>query len=390
MTRTCPAIPNQATLPLLDDRSAAWKIIHDAGDVAVSEDGTYFLIGADAVESAAKNTEVFSSEGAFALLGSPFPLVPIAVDPPEHSRYRRVLNKFFSPRSMAEHEDELRRQVDELIDGIMASGPVCDVVSALAVPFPSQVFLTLFGLPLKDRDRLIGWKNAIIELTDTHAVAESTPESLLVAGELLSYLADLIKQRRVAARGVDLLSQLLADRDEGAITDDELMGMCFIFILAGLDTVTSAVGFALSALAQDADLRNKVRSDAAVAAAFMEEILRVESPVPSVPRVTTAAVDVDGVTIPAGATCWLMMGAANRDARRFEDPHLIGERRTGHFAFGRGPHRCLGSHLALLELRLVIEQWLTRIPDFALESPPEVIWPSATHGLRRLEIRIDV
>lgn len=386
MSQTCPALPRQELLPFSSDRSAAWRAVLATGDVAVSDEGNYFLVGADTVEAAAKNHEVFSSEGAFGLVGSPFPLVPIAVDPPLHSRYRRMLNKFFSPRSMAEHEAEFRSQVDGLIDEIIANGPTCEVVSALAVPFPSQVFLTLFGLPLTDRDQLIVWKNAILHLIDSQA-AESSPEVVKVACELMEYLSAHIAQRR-AAGGVDLLSQLIADRDEGAITDEEILGMCFIFILAGLDTVTAALGFALQALAQDADLRDRLRNDRAATEVFIEELLRVEGPIPSVPRVTTRPIDIGDVTIPEGATCWLMLGSASRDPRRFENPDAIGDQRRSHFGFGRGAHRCLGSHLALLELRIVIEQWLNRIPEFSLTGRPEALWPSATLSLQRLDIHI--
>jgi cytochrome P450 len=386
MTRTCPVLPRQEDLPFGADRTASWKIVHDAGDVAVSREGNFFLIGADVVEAASKNTEVFASEGAFGMLGAPFPLVPIGIDPPIHSRYRRMLNKFFSPRSVAEHEEELSRQLDDIIDGILENGPVCDVMSALAVPFPSQVFLTLFGLPLADTLRLIEWKNALVRLLDPQS-AQTDPESIRAAAELVAYLTELIGQRRRTG-GSDLLSLLMADRDEGEITDQEILGMCFIFVIAGLDTVTAAVGFAMNALAQDVELRHRVRTDDAAAAVFVEELLRVEGPIPFVPRRTTTAVEIGGVTIPEGSTCWLMFGAANRDPRRYEESDVIGDQRQSHFAFGRGPHRCLGSHLALLELRLVLERWLARIPDFSLVSTPEVLWPSATLAFERLEVRI--
>ncbi len=387
MTRTCPVLPRQEALPFNDDRTMAWKILQDTGDVAVSEEGVYFLIGADVVEAAARDHAVFSSAGAFDMLGSPVPLVPIAIDPPDHSRYRRVLNKFFSPRSVAVHADRLRTLVNELIDGILAGGPECEFVQALAVPFPSQVFLSLFGLPMQDRERLLVWKDAIVHLTNPQG-AHSDPEMLRMAGELLNYLTDHIANRH-ASTGDDLLSWLLADTDEGGMSQEEILGLCFIFVLAGLDTVTAALGFALEALARDTELRRRVRSDPQALTTFVEEMLRVHGPVPAVPRVTTTAVEVGDVPIPAGSTCWLMMGAASRDPRRYDSPHDIGDSRLSHFAFGRGPHRCLGSHLALLELHIVLEEWLRRIPEFSLATSPEVSWPSATLSLRRLDLVIE-
>lgn len=387
MTGTCPVLPRQEALPFRDDRSAAWRMMQDAGDVAVSEEGVYFLIGAEVVEAAAKNSDVFSSAGAFDVLGSPFPLVPIAIDPPDHSRYRRMLNKFFSPRSVAEHDARLRAQVNVLIDGILADGPGCEFVGAMAVPFPSQVFLTLFGLPMQDRERLIAWKDAIVRLTDAQA-AHINSETARTTGELIAYLMDHIANRH-ADMGSDLLSQLLSDTDEGGLNQTEILGLCVLFILAGLDTVTAALGFAFETLSRDPALRRRLRVDPSALTVFIEENLRVNGPVPSVPRMTTVDVEVGGITIPAGSTCWLMFGAASRDTRRYESADEMGDERVSHFAFGRGPHRCLGAHLASLELRIVIEEWLRRIPEFSLASEPEVLWPSATLSLKWLNLQLD-
>src|SRR5882757_9117238 len=136
-------------LPFAEDRSRAWRELREAGE-AVTSGEEIVLTSAAAVEFAAKKPEIFSSARAFDRLGSPVPLVPIAIDPPDHTRFRRLLDPFFSPRRMAEREPELRRQAAELIDAIVAKGE-CEVVPDLATPFPSQVFLTLFGLPMADR-----------------------------------------------------------------------------------------------------------------------------------------------------------------------------------------------------------------------------------------------
>ena len=152
MTDTRPVLPSLESLPFAHDREKAWRMIFEHGRVAITNTGTYFLSGADAVEAAAKNPGVFSSRDAFDIVGSPFPMVPIAFDPPEHTRFRRVLDKFFSPRAMAEREPELRRQVGALIDDILAGDGTCDAMRDFAIPFPSQVFLTLFG-PATGRPR---------------------------------------------------------------------------------------------------------------------------------------------------------------------------------------------------------------------------------------------
>ena len=386
MEVVCPALPALETLPFAHDRDAAWHMLLAPGKVAVSDAGVYFLSGADVVEEAARNPELFSSQGAFDLVGSPFPMVPIAFDPPEHTRFRRVLDKFFGPRRMAERAPELREQVGKLIDQIMAAGGSPEVMSALAIPFPSQVFLTLFGLPLGDRDLLIGWKDAVLEFSAAEGAAAS-PETLARGSELLSYLNGHLADRR-GSDSDDLLSQLLSDSSDGALTEEEIIGLCFLFLIAGLDTVTAATGFALYELARNPALRATVIDDEEAVTHFIEEVLRINPPVPYVPRMTTAEVTVAGVTIPAGSTCWLGLGTANRDPARYADADVIHQRRDNHFTFGRGPHRCLGSHLARLELRLIIEEWNRRIPTYSVLEEPTVGWPCGTLHFRELHLRI--
>src|ERR1700735_853674 len=180
-------------LPFTEDRTRAWRELRGAGE-AVSSGEEVVLTSAEAVEFAAKRPEIFSSARAFDRLGSPVPLVPIAIDPPDHTRFRRMLDPFFSPKKMAEREPELRRQAGELIDAIVASGEY-DGVTDLATPFPSQVFLTLFGLPMADRDRLVQWKDAILQFTDPSS-AEATPEVMAHALELFTYLTEHIADLR--------------------------------------------------------------------------------------------------------------------------------------------------------------------------------------------------
>jgi cytochrome P450 len=376
-------------LPFAHDRSRAWRELRETGE-AVSSGEEIVLTSAAAVEFAAKKPEIFSSARAFDRLGSPVPLIPIAIDPPDHTRFRRMLDPFFSPRKMAEREPELRRQAGELIDAIVASGDQCDIVPELATPFPSQVFLTLFGLPMADRDRLVQWKDAILQFTDPSS-SEATPEVMAHALELFTYLTEHIAERRTDTTGSDMLTQLMQDTDDGVMSDNEILGLCFMFVLAGLDTVTSAVGFSLAKLAGDAELRRRVADDFSLIPAFIEEILRVDGPVPFAPRVTTEEVEVAGRVVPKDTTVMLSYGSADRDPRRYEDAdevHL--DSKAVHFAFGRGPHRCLGSHLARLELRLILEEWHTRIPDYSLTDgrQPQMPWPTGTMALQSVPLNI--
>jgi cytochrome P450 len=361
-------------LPFADNRAVAWQMLRDAGEV-VNGHGEVIVTTADAVEFAAKHPEIFSSARVAAeRLASPVPLIPIGIDPPDHTKYRRMLDPFFSPKKMAEREPEFRRQVVELIDSIAAKS-TCEVMNDLAIPFSSQVFLSLFGLPLSDRDRLLTWMDALMKLSNA-GDAEPSPEALGHALQLFTYLTDHIAERREsAAEGPDLLSQLLRD---GTLTNDEVLGICFITVLAGLDTVTSMIGFALDRLATDVGMRQRLLDDPELIPAFIEELLRVDAAIPFVVRITNEEVEIAGTTVPKDTVVMLSVGSAGRDPRRFRDAEEIklNERDT-HFAFGRGPHRCLGSHLARMELRIVIEEWLKRIPEYALApgTQPEVLWP---------------
>lgn len=199
-------------LPLAQDRGVGWQALRDAGAVCPAGE-SFILTSADAVDEAAKAPTVFSSRRAFDRLGSPLALIPIGTDPPDHTRYRRLLDPFFSPKRMAEREPQLRQSAAELIDAIAVRGQ-CELITDLATPYPSDVFLGLFGLPLRDRDRLNQWKDSILEFTSPSATKPS-PEVLTHALELFTYLSEHITRRRQDNSGDDLLTRLIKTRDEG-------------------------------------------------------------------------------------------------------------------------------------------------------------------------------
>lgn len=383
-----PSLAHLDELPLADDRTEAWRALRSAAGI-VEVDGTYFVTDAELVEHVGRHPEVFSSARAFDRLGSPVPMVPIAIDPPEHKRFRRLLDPFFGPGHLRALEPELRQQAVDLIEEIKAEGPTCDIVTDLAALYPTQVFLTLFGLPLEDRERLVGWKDSILLLTDP-SNSEPNPAVLEHAIELYTYLTEVVKERRTGS-GDDLLTKLMATRDEGGMTDEELIGLGFLFVLAGLDTVSSAVGFAFAFLAEHHDRRAEVVADPSVIPTLIEELLRVEVPVPFPPRVTTEAVELGGTKIPAGADVTMALGAANRDPSQYERADDVGrDQAKRHYSFGVGPHRCLGSHLARLELRIILEEWHRLIPDYSLApgATPTVRWPASTLALESVPLRL--
>ncbi|HEY7053876.1 MAG TPA: cytochrome P450 [Mycobacterium sp.] len=366
------------------DRGAGWAKVRAAGPVLYG-DGWYVLTRREDVLAALRNPEVFSSKRAFDSMVSPVPLVPLAFDPPEHTRFRRILHPFFSPHTLASILPSIQSQAIDII-ATLAERAECEVMTELAIPYPSQVFLTLFGLPLKDTDRLIAWKDAIIGMA-----LESDPDSevLAPASELFSYLSEAVDaQRREPRDGI--LSQLLAGDDP--LTDAEAIGLSLVFVLAGLDTVTSTIGATMLELARRPGLRRDLRERPSQVEGFVEEMVRLEPAAPIVGRVTTQAVTVAGVPLPAGADVRLCLGAINRDgsdATSGDDLVMDGKVHK-HWGFGGGQHRCLGSHLARMELKIVVTEWLRRIPEFELAPAyrPEITWPSATCSLKELPVRI--
>ncbi len=384
MTETfaSPELPHilYEDLPMTHDRGAGWAKLRDLGPV-VEGDNCFFITRREEILAALRDPEVFSSKTGYDDMISAVPLVPLGFDPPEHTRYRRILHPFFSPQTLGSVLPSLQAQAIDIID-LVAQRDECEVIADLAVPYPSQVFLTLFGLPLQDMERLITWKDAVIEL------GLVTNPDLTPAVELFTYLTEAVQAQRQSPGG-GILSHLL--HAEEPLTDSEAIGLSLVFVLAGLDTVTSTIGATILELARRPELRVSLRENPDQVAPFVEEMIRLEPPAPLVGRVTTRPVTVAGVTLPAGADVRLCIGAINRDgsdALSGNDVVLDGKVHK-HWGFGGGPHRCLGAHLARMEVKIVVAQWLERIPEFELapDFVPEIKWPSATCTLTELPLR---
>jgi cytochrome P450 len=374
-------------LPMAENRTEAYRILREAGPIIEGPRG-YVLSSSEYVEYALKHPELFSSKRAFDMVGSPLPMVPIAFDPPEHTRYRRILQPFVGPRQAARWQPKVRMLVGTLIDAFVGRGH-CDLVAELAVPLPAEVFLSLFGLPMEDRDRLIAWKEGLLANPMARG-GQPTEEMIRVGTELFTYLVGhLEKRRQQLDGGGDLLGSLLADTSDERLSDEELLGMSFLFVLAGLDTVTSALSTAFAALAVQPLLRQQIAADPSVIPDAVEELLRMDGPVVFVPRVASQDIELGGQTIPAGSEIQVAIAVANRDPAEHAEPDTIDLRRQErHYAFGGGPHRCLGSHLARMEMREVMTEWHSRIPDYELapEFTPRVEWPTGLVGLDTLPL----
>ncbi len=377
-----------AATPVPSGRTAAVDHLRKPGPVY--RVGQMWLITSyEGVRFAQKHPELFSSAKAFDGVANAISMIPIAIDPPKHADYRRVLDPMFGPKRMEAMDGELRAQLRGHIDKFAPLGR-CDVVADLSYKFPTQAILTLFGLPLEHLPKFLGWVSGIIKGADIASLGSEQSQSVIDCSiALFTFLAEQLEVKR-SHPGDDMLSNILALDGEEAWTDAEILGLCFLIVLAGLDTVTGAIGYALLNLANDPVLRHRLTADPSLIPPFIEEVLRLDGPVPGVPRVTTADVEVEGVTIPANSQVMLMLFTANRDGPYGHTANEMDlNAKAVHLGFGGGIHRCLGSHLARRELRLTIEEFHARIPDYRLAGEATTLWPAGTFGLESLPLEFE-
>ncbi len=276
----------------------------------------------------------------------------------------------------------MRALVSDLIDEFVDRGR-CEFSEAVAVPLPCTVFLRLMGLPLEDLDVFLAFKDGIIR-PEAETMQQRTNQARETGQEIYAYFERVIAERREVPED-DLLSGFIAAEVDGErLTTEDILDISYLFLLAGLDTVTASLSCAVAYLAAHPDRQEALRADPALVPAAVEELLRWETPVPGVPRVTTCPVDVAGVSIPAGQSVTCLLASANTDGAEFPDPEAVDFDRAGnrHLAFGGGVHRCLGSHLARLEMRVALEEIHRRIPAY---SVPAGETPIYSMGIRAVE-----
>jgi cytochrome P450 len=345
------------------------------------------LTGRAAIDDAFRDPETFSSNMSAVDLKNIRPLIPLQIDPPDHKKYRKILDPIFAPRQMALLEVPVTQLVNDLIDGFIARGEV-DFAKEFSVPFPSQVFLTLLGLPLDELPRFLAMKDGIIRpdrVTGTPYGSDAMHElQRETADSIYAYFDEILDEREVERRD-DILSQFLDAELEGAkLTRTEILDICFLFLIAGLDTVTATLDCMFSFLAQHPDQRRQLVEAPALIPAAVEELLRWETPVMGVARVAARDTTLGGCPVHKGDQVMVMLGAANTDENEFADAETVRFDRESnrHLAFGGGIHRCLGSHLARQELRIALREWHRRIPEYSVASGHTLAY---TSGIRSIE-----
>jgi cytochrome P450 len=350
-------------------------------------EGGMLLVHHTDVVAALRDPETFSSDMEAVSLGNVRPLIPLQIDPPEHLKFRKLLDPLFAPREVARLEPEVRRLTGELIDGFIADGHV-ELAGAFAVPLPCTVFLALLGLPAEDLPRFLRIKDGIIRPPGI-AGPEAERIRRQTADEIYAYFDPVIDDRRRERRD-DLISRFVdAEVDGHRLTNEDILDICFLFLIAGLDTVTATLTCSVAYLAQHPEQRDLLVAEPAKIPGAIEELMRWETPVPGVMRVCTRDVEIGGTFLPAGSRVTPLLGSANTDDQEFPDADRVDFAREGnrHIAFGAGIHRCLGSHLARLELRVAFEELHRRVPDYVLEPGTTLEYAESLRSVDHLPLR---
>jgi cytochrome P450 len=296
-------------------------------------------------------------------------------DGDDHRRLRRLVSKVFTPRIVERLRPRIQEIADTLIDRVSTDGEM-ELVSAFAFPLPITVIAELLGVPVADRERFREWSAAMVSPALAAAELEQADASLTA---FVDYLRVLFGERRHEP-GQDLVSALVAVKDGGdTLSEEELSSMVALLIVAGHETTVSLIGNATLALLTNPEQRTALERDPALLPRAIEELIRYDGPVERT-LVRWAAVDVElrGEKIRRGDSVIVILGAADRDPERFEEPDrldLAAERETRHLGFGRGPHFCLGAPLARLEAEIALGTLLRRLPGLRLAvAPDELRW----------------
>ncbi|MCX7621047.1 MAG: cytochrome P450 [Acidimicrobiales bacterium] len=294
---------------------------------------------------------------------------PISSDPPYHTEVRRLLLPFFGPKRINAYQPQVEELAHALIDQFIGDGR-CDAATQFARFIPVRIIASMLGVPLEDESLFLGWVHQLLEVAPTNF-----EQAALGLMDFFSYFLTQVQARRTEPRD-DLISFLLEARlGDRPLNDQEILGMCLLLLLAGIDTTWSAIGATIWHLAQHPEQRQYLRENPDCWPIAREEFLRAYAPV-TMAREVNVDTEVLGCPMKAGEPLLLPFPAANRDPEVFPDPDTVDLNRSEnrHLAFGVGIHRCLGSNLARMELETAVRVFLDRIPEFELEDPDAVRW----------------
>jgi cholest-4-en-3-one 26-monooxygenase len=312
----------------------------------------------------------------------------INMDPPSHGKFRKLVSRGFTPRMTAYLEPRIKAVAKRLVDGVAQRGE-CDFVADLGIPLPLEMIAELLGVPQEDRGKLLAWTNRLLGYADPEL--GSREDMSVAAMEVMQYSFQLAATRKGKGTGEDLATILCnATVDGEALTDMEFAMFVLLLSVAGNETTRNLLSNGCVLLMEHPEIREELRRDPSLLPNAIEEMLRLVSPVTYMRRTATQDVVLRGKQIKAGDKIAICYASANRDEELFENPHVFDIRRKNardHVAFGIGEHFCLGANLARLEIRVLLEEILRRIPDMERNGAYRRLRTSFLNGVKELQVK---
>jgi cytochrome P450 len=335
-------------------------------------EGVVTLYRHDDIIKVNRHPAILGTGGRGGSFGQDTKLIPLEIDGEDHKKWRRLLDPLFGPKQMAPLEASIRQLAGDLIDTFVSRGEA-ELTDEFCVPFPCLTFLRLVGAPVEDLDFFLEFKTGVLH-PEGDTLEEMNANMAVAGGKLLEYFGKFLAERRAETEQKDdVIAVLLRSEVDGEpISELDLLNILFLLMFAGLDTVTASMSCIFAWLGLHPEERDRLVADQSLIPAAVEEIMRYESPVPAGQRHATEDIDLgDGLVIRAGEAIHAIWAAANVDPTQYDQPLRVDfdRGRTSHIVFASGTHRCLGSHLARMELRIAVDELLSRIPDYRVADP---------------------
>ncbi|MEX3947981.1 cytochrome P450 [Paraburkholderia sp. EG287B] len=368
-----------------DDVHLAWKSLHAGPDIVWSPyyGGHWIATRGEDIEAMQKDHTRFSHQSVNIPPLNESRLVPLELDPPEHTAYRNLITPAFLPQAIASLESDVRSLAIELIEKIAPRGE-CEFVSEFSKILPIVIFLRLADLPLSDREQLLEWAE--------WAVRGNLDERIESQHRLGGYIATWVEKRKAQAGG-DLVSLIVnAQVDGKPISPERMFGMFIVVLFGGLDTVASMMGFIARFLAENPAHRQQLIENPELMVSSVDELIR-RFGVANTARLITEDMEYKGIQFRKGDQIQLPNSLFGLDDRKFSNPLAVDLTRKPvmHAAFGNGPHRCPGSFLARTEIKVFLQEWLKRIPDFRIrEGDKPRCGSGSVNGMLYLPLAWDV
>ena len=363
-----------------EDLHGAWRRLHDGPDIvwAPYHGGHWIFTRAADIDFAQRNHDPFSMRDVTMPANTrPTRLLPLEADPPEHTPFRAIINPWFSPKRIGELKDFTRQLAVDLIEGFKPRGE-CEFMQDFALVLPIAIFMRLTHLPMDDRMKLLKYAQM-----STRGTSDERAEATRL---MMAYLVPVVAQRR-ANPGDDLLSAVIHGSVDGKpINDTDMMSMLLVILFGGLDTVASAMGFIANFMASSPGHRRQLIEEPGLVDKAVEELMR-RFPPSNTARTITRDYEYKGIQLRARDKVYISSLLSGLDERRYPNAWQVDFERQNvlHASFGNGPHRCPGSLLARLEIKLFLQEWLMRIPDFSVKpGEPVVFGPGQVNCVERL------